>query len=278
MTPIDITEFNGTGITYSICTFITKPAQYKHFVDSMLNRGFTSDFAEFIYIDNSKSNKFDAFSGINKFLNIARGEYIMLCHQDLLLLDDGREKLDEIIRQLDEKDPRWGLFGNSGSVSLDRMAVRITDKWGADQSTHIFPVRTTCLDENFIVVRKDANLSLSHDLNGFHLYGTDLCIIADILGLNAYVVDFHLTHLGCGAKGPSFDLGRCQMIDKYCRALSPRVIRTPSAIIVLQRSRVLAKILNTRISTEIILRFALYMNKLRRMFSARRSPTQVGRS
>ena len=52
------------------------------------------------------------------------------------------------------------------------------------------PAKVHTVDENFIVVRRATNLSLSHDLDGFHLYGTDLCVIADILGGNCYVIDF----------------------------------------------------------------------------------------
>ncbi len=65
---------------------------------------------------------------------------------------------------------------------------------GRTSSKEKLPIRVGSLDENFIVVKRQANLALSHDMSGFHLYGTDLCIIADILGRTSYVVDFHLCH------------------------------------------------------------------------------------
>ena len=57
----------------------------------------------------------------------------------------------------------------------------------------------SALDKNFLVVRRDANLAVSADLKGFHLHGTDICIVARLLGYTAYVVDFQLRHVSSGA-------------------------------------------------------------------------------
>ena len=72
----------------------------------------------------------------------------------------------------------------------------------------------------------------SRDLHGFHLYGADLCLIADILGYSAYVVDFHLRHKSVGNKGSTFEVVRAELIEKYRRALRYRVIGTPSTIVI----------------------------------------------
>ncbi len=67
------------------------------------NKGFHDPDCEFIYVNNSEENNYDAYSGYNLFLNIASGEFVILCHQDILLIDDGREKLDKIIAELDSR-------------------------------------------------------------------------------------------------------------------------------------------------------------------------------
>jgi hypothetical protein len=90
-----------------------------------------------------------------------------------------------------------------------------------------FPVKTMTLDENFLVVKNAANLSLSNDLSGFHLYGTDICLIADILGYNSYVIQFKLLHESLGNADETFFDLREQLIKKYTRALRPRFLRTP---------------------------------------------------
>ncbi len=83
--PKDITEIRLSEIRYSICTFMTRHSQYNEMVESFVSHGFSYDDCEYLYIDNSQTNRIDAFAGINKFLTIARGIYIVFCHQDLLL-------------------------------------------------------------------------------------------------------------------------------------------------------------------------------------------------
>src|ERR1700722_9660723 len=73
---------------FSICTLVTNGGEYAGMVESFVSHGFTPADCEFLYIDNSESNRFDAFGGYNVFLSEARGDFIVLCHQDIILLDD----------------------------------------------------------------------------------------------------------------------------------------------------------------------------------------------
>jgi NaMN:DMB phosphoribosyltransferase len=54
------------------------------------------------------------------------------------------------------------------------------------------------------LIKKQANLAVSSDLRGFHFYGADICLIASILGYNAYVIDFHLYHESTGNMDKEF--------------------------------------------------------------------------
>ena len=85
-----------------------------------------------------------------------------------------------------------------------------------------YPVRVMSLDENFIVVRREANLALSHDLTGYHWYGAELCLLADILGWHAYVVEFYLLHKSSGNADAGFRSMRRAVGRKYARAFRPR--------------------------------------------------------
>src|SRR5215831_4097358 len=87
-------------IRYSICTIVTRPAEYAEMVNSFRSGGFREPDCEFLYLDNAQGNLFDAYSGNNLFMNVARGEFIILCHQDILLIEDGRAKLDTAIANL----------------------------------------------------------------------------------------------------------------------------------------------------------------------------------
>ncbi len=220
---------------YSICTLVSKPSEYSEMLESFVNAGFKPGLCEYLYCDNSKTNRLDAYAAYNAFLNSAQGDYIILCHQDILLNYDKLEKLEQCILELDSIDPNWALLGNAGGVKLAQSALRISHP-GAQQNTGRFPIRVQSLDENFILVKRSANLCLSHDLKGFHLYGTDICLIAKILGLTAWVVDFHLYHKSEGRLDSHFFDSCYAMMLKYRSALHGDYIQTTCALLSTKRS------------------------------------------
>jgi len=106
----------GARIKYSVCTLVTKHDQYQEMLDSFRAGGFIPSNSEFIYVDNSQSNKYDGYSATNRFLLVARGEYIILCHQDIRLHADKVEVLDRKIEELNMLDPHWAALGNAGGM------------------------------------------------------------------------------------------------------------------------------------------------------------------
>ncbi|MEI7605832.1 MAG: hypothetical protein WCJ64_00470 [Rhodospirillaceae bacterium] len=244
------------GVRYSVCTLVTRSDEYGRLVESFRAGGFDGADCEYLYLDNSGENRFDAFAGYNLFLTAARGEYVILCHQDVELLEDGRRRLDEVLEALTSRHPDWGLCGNAGGIRPGRLALRISDPHGENVAVGgPFPVRVSSLDENFIVVRRGANLAVSHDLAGFHLYGTDLCLVAGVLGLGAYVVDFHLRHRSPGTADARFDELRRRLIDKYRAALRPRWITTTCTLCFVSGSRLLNAVANSRTGRKIAKHF-----------------------
>jgi hypothetical protein len=221
-------------IDYSICTLVNDHEEYHRMVQSFWKNGFLEPRCEFLYIDNSEQNKHDGFSGLNLFLRAVRGKYIIVCHQDVELICDGIKELDDRIDELDRIDQKWALAGNAGGKykgNLHDLAIRITDPHGANVSRGPLPCRVTSLDENFILVKASANLALSGNLSGFHLYAMDLSIIASVLGHNVYVIDFHLKHKSAGKirRGEDllpgeieFDKIKKNLINKYEIAFSPK--------------------------------------------------------
>lgn len=230
---------------YSICTLVTNPDEYQEMLQSFVRAGFDPSFCEFLHIDNSKSNTFEAYSGLNKFLQEAQGKYIILCHQDILLNYDNLEVLEKRIEEIETMDPRWAIIGNAGAVGIKNKVYRISEGDGVFRKCGHPPAKVVSVDENFILVKKEANLALSGDLSGFHLYGTDLCIIASILGYNAYVVNFHLLHKSKGNADKSFFDIKKNLIKKYSRAFAPRFIETTMTKMVISSSSFLTKLLNT---------------------------------
>lgn len=242
-------EIDQLSLTYqfAVCTLVTDLSEYQGMLESFNSAGFTQNNTQFIYADNSENNKLDAYQAIRKFLTHSDAEYIILCHQDILLDFDHIEQLSDVLDELNQRDPSWGLCGNAGYINFRDYAMRISDPHDDNINVGQFPAQVKSLDENFIVVRKEAALSISHDLSGFHLYGTDMCILANMLGYRAYVVNFHLRHNSGGNINESFDLSKKMLLGKYEKALRNKYIRTTCTKLIITSSGLLNALLNKSI-------------------------------
>lgn len=233
--PVAKTCEPGT-IRFSIATLVTDYVAYMDMIQSFVDRGFHPKDCEFIFIDNSKRNSLCAYKGLNRLLDEAVGDFIILCHQDVRLIDDGRSALEARLEMLDRSHPDWALAGNAGGVAPGKLALCISDPHGENLKVGNLPEKVTSLDENFIVLRRQARLGFSHDLSGFHLYGADICLAAQHRGMSAYVIDFHLKHLSAGSKDGAFQECAKQFRQKYSRALRGRWIQTTCTLLFISGS------------------------------------------
>lgn len=211
---------------FSVCTLVTDMVEYKEMVNSFKEAGFTLSDTEYLYADNCGKNSFDAFSGLNRFLREAKGEKIILCHQDILLHDAKRVDLELRISEIERIDSKWGVIGNAGGINLKHTSMHLTQKTGKRLIEKYLPIRAQNVDENFMVVRNSSNLALSSCLHGFHMYGPDLTIIADVLGFKNYIIDFNLTHKSDGNANKSFYDLKEEFRKNYNRAFRNRFIGT----------------------------------------------------
>lgn len=231
---------------FSICTLMTRPEQYGDMLRSYRKAGFGDD-CEYLCIDNSEGNALDAYEGCDAFLRDALGEHIILTHQDVELAFDDRAVLEQRLADLTALDHRWGACGNAGVGSVGELALRISDPHGENRKVGTLPARAFSLDENFIVVRRSANLSLSNDLSGYHLYGSDLCTLADIKGHSSYVIDFHLRHLSAGTLDADFDASVEAFKAKYSRAFRSRWLESTCTTVFLSSTRLLSSLMDSRV-------------------------------
>lgn len=207
-----------TAIDFEFYTLVTKFDEYKEMVQSAEKSGFDKKNINFFYFDNKNSNDFDGYSGINYALKNSNAKYIIFCHQDILFNFDDYEQLHKCINELNIIDSKWAIAGNAGKTKSGEVKMKITDPHGPAQTIGPFPVQVISLDENFIIINNKYNLSCSHQLSGFHLYGLDICNNAIYLGLSCYVIDFHLTHKSRGNIDESFYKSRKSFIDmQQCR-------------------------------------------------------------
>lgn len=232
---------------FSICTLVTKTDEYEIMLNTFKEKGFTNENSEFLFIDNSTSNNYDGYTGLNNFLSQSKGKYIIVCHQDIRLDFDGLDELNTCINEIEKIDSNWAVLGNAGGTNnFSKFHIRITDPHGSNKRTSEFPAIVDSLDENFLVVKNDLNIGLSRNLEGFHFYGTDICLQAKFRGYNAYVIDFHLTHLSKGKLDKNFEKCKNKLIKKYELAFKAKFIQTSCTYIFLSQSSFLNFLFNNK--------------------------------
>ena len=230
-------------VRYSVCTLVTDPEEYAVMVQSYQKAGFTDDLCEFLFVDNSKRNKYDAFTGLNLLLSKASGQFIILTHQDVEINFDTEEILSQRIRKINEIDSKWAVLANAGGADVKRLYRKISHPHETINQGP-FPQRVRAVDENFIVLKKEAGLNFSSDLSGFHFYGTDICLRAEQKGYTCYVIDFQLLHKSKGNINESFFKAREAFMQKYSQSLSPQYIRTTCTTMFISKSAFLNYLMN----------------------------------
>lgn len=240
---------------YSICTLVTRKHEYLEMLNTFINAGFTEDICEYLVVDNSEHNAMDAYQGINSFLQNAAGEFIILCHQDILLTNkDDKQLLDRRIAEITAIDPTWAVLGNAGAADrlYNRLAIKIAYPSGLIDIKGQVPQKVCSLDENFMLVKNSANLALSSDIGGYHLYGLDLCMVAKLLGYSAYVIDFLLIHKSTGNVDQSFKDTLTRVKKKYTLFMKGRYMNTTIAKFYLSGSKFWNVVFNTRVFRRVI--------------------------
>jgi len=250
-------------IDFSICTLVTNRSEYARMKNSFIQGGF-DDRCEYLIADNVEKNIFDGYSATKRFISEANGRYVIICHQDILLLEAGRSELMLALEKLERKDPSWAVAGNAGGYRPGKIALRLSEPGKPNLSEGApFPRKVFSLDENFLIVKKESGVSTSNDLFGFHLYGTELCLVAKMLGYSCYVIDFHVLHM-CGAskkknqtdertRSFAFDyhLSRKRFLRKYGENSKGRWVQDTGGLMFISGSYFLSFLMNRKIMKSI---------------------------
>lgn len=207
---------------FSICTIVNNQDEYQEMVHSFEQCGFIED-CEYLIVDNTHGNTFDAYQAIAGFFKQALGKYLIVVHQDVRCIDTKYQLINNL-GELTAKDAKWALCGNAGVYGYHAKIMHITNA-GKVILNDSLPAQVNSLDENLLIVNRSTNLTVSGDLTGYHLYGTDLCLIADILGYTSYVIPFMVNHLSTGNL-EALDEHISPFLATYGRKLRSRYIET----------------------------------------------------
>jgi hypothetical protein len=182
--------------------------------------GFHEQRCEFLVGDNLDGNRMDAFQAVRFFLKTAKGKYIIITHLDSYPLDK-IDTLEKRLSELDKHDPTWAVAGNAG-IQQETLSFVTLGLTTFDAKLKSKFERVDCLDENLLIIKSEARLTVSHDLKGFHLYGLDLCDIARRLGRTSYVVRLKWMHNSNGTLSDEFHQS-CFAMEKKMIAYREKV-------------------------------------------------------
>lgn len=187
-----------------------------------------------------------AGAAYNAGLSRVDAEVIIFSHQDVFLPAGWAEKLCNCIEKLTDRDPQWGVLGLYGvtksgdsagyvySTGLQRFVGRPFSE----------PIQISTLDEMLLIMRRTAGLRFDEQLPGFHLYGTDICMEAESMGMKNYVLPCFALHNSCGIKWLPLSFWRSYMyLQRKWRDRLP--IATPCTIISEGYSPIIEHILTT---------------------------------
>lgn len=225
---------NPYAFRYAVCTIVNSWDEYAEMRTSFESAGFVDD-TEYLVADNSKGNVYDAYQAIAGFFRQANSTFLIVVHQDVRLIDN-REKLESCLNDLNLQHPEWAICGNAGAKGYHQHVTYISYPSHTEKHAHL-PCKVNSLDENLLVIRRDSGLTISTDLKGFHLYGTDLCILAHIIGGSAWVISFMALHLSKGNL-KSLEEAKGDFLKQYGKKLDIGYIQTTCTQFYLSNSTV----------------------------------------
>jgi hypothetical protein len=139
-------------------------------------------------------------------------------HHDVLLPHNFKKDLTIAIKEIEKTDKNWGVLGVAGSVCPNGQQYfygNLSDRgkqWGNPGQ---LPTEVQTLDELILIV-KDKRLRFDEKIPSNHLYGVDLCLQANLLGMKNYVINAYLQHNSTFVFMPEdFTSAREYIIKKY---------------------------------------------------------------
>jgi hypothetical protein len=143
-----------------------------------------------------------AAAAYNTALAKAKGDILVLVHQDVYLPSGWFARLHTAVEHLDRSQPRWAVAGVFGITARGegRGWLYSTGLRRVVGTPFSEPVAVRSLDEVVLILRSDAELRFDESLPGFHLYGTDLCLEAEHRGRTCHAIPCFCIHNSDGKR------------------------------------------------------------------------------
>lgn len=132
----------------------------------------------------------------NEALDRASTDVVVFAHQDVYLPEGWLAKLQQALEWLSDHDPNWAVAGVWGVNRAGGRAgnVYCTGLGCALGKSGELPVAVRTLDELLLIVRKSSGVRFDGRLQGYHFYGTDLCLEAERQQKTCYALSVFCVH------------------------------------------------------------------------------------
>ena len=161
-------------------------------------------------------------------MEASASDVIIFAHQDVYFPQGWFGSVARSIAAISAKDPDWGVLGVYG-ISLSGAEAGHLYSTGLRRVLGCpfeGPIEVSTLDEVVLVVRRSSGLQFDEKLTGFHLYGADICLEAQLKGLKCYAISAFCVHNSNGLDQlpPAYSRAYFYLRDKWRNQLP---IRTP---------------------------------------------------
>ena len=123
---------------------------------------------------------------------------MLFVHQDLYLFDGWEGRFFSGLRELEDRDPDWGVVGPVGAMGVSPgEKKRLRGHWSDPSGYHLegpLPHEVESLDEQLLGIRRRNDIDFDPALPGFHCYGIDLSLNAREQGRRSYALDCFAWH------------------------------------------------------------------------------------
>jgi GT2 family glycosyltransferase len=183
---------------FSIITVVNNMEQYINFLNDLGKQDCDFNF-EIITLPNFNGEYNNCAEALNIGIGIAEGEYIMMCHQDLLVPNNWLSDIFIKIRELIINEKNFGVLGMAGSWSNKNDSDGVIYLTGSTR-TELF-TEVQCLDELCLIIKAGNHIRFDPKrFPNFHCYGTDLCLSYIEQGFKNFAINCPCTHLSDGFK------------------------------------------------------------------------------
>lgn len=136
-----------------------------------------------------------AAKAYNNAIDQAKNDLMVFAHQDMIFPESWLPQLERALDHLEAADPAWGVLGCYGKTpgGIGRGYIYSPGR-GVIGAPFESPTPVQTLDEIVLIFRRSSGLRFDDHLPHFHLYGADICLRAEKVGMTSYAIPAFCVH------------------------------------------------------------------------------------